>query len=116
MLLILGSLTAGAIVPYTTYTYSYHGMMQESPAAYVPLKQITTSTLIYSLSADGSASDNAKQKYGANGSELVFADTSLKHLPFLKSIHNRYFTFGTFSSSSFVSSQKICVIGLKFSS
>ncbi len=77
MLLILGSLTAGAIVPYTTYTYSYHGLMQESPAAYVPLKQITTASLIYSLSADGGASDNAKQKYGAGGSVVDFTLTTL---------------------------------------
>ena len=69
LLLIIGSLTAGAIVPYATYTYSYHGLMQESPAAYVPLKQITTNTLIYSLSAEGKLTIpfSATQNYVAGG-------------------------------------------------
>ncbi len=61
---VLGSLTAGAIVPYTTYTYSVYGVIQESPAAYVPLQVIDTASLLYSLSDEGGASSNAKLKYG----------------------------------------------------
>ncbi|MBE6578339.1 MAG: hypothetical protein E7651_00855 [Ruminococcaceae bacterium] len=64
LVLMLGSITAGANVPYTTYTYGVTNMIQESPAAYVPLTLIDSASLKFSLSAEGGASDNAKIKYG----------------------------------------------------
>lgn len=35
-LLMILSVSAGAIVPYTTYTYNVSGIQQNSPHAYVP--------------------------------------------------------------------------------
>ena len=61
--LMLGSLPVFAKVPYNTYTYSYGGAVQLSPAAYVPQQVVNSASLLYSLTAAGSANANAKIKY-----------------------------------------------------
>ena len=73
LVLMLGSLTVGAIIPYTTYTYGVTNMIQISPAAYVPLTKIDTASLKYSLTEAGGASDNAKIKYGETFGTLSLA-------------------------------------------
>ena len=60
---LIGTLSASAGVPYSSYTYSYGGNVQLSPAAYVPQQVVNTASLLYSLSAEGSAGANAKIKY-----------------------------------------------------
>lgn len=62
--LLLGTVTVSAYVPYATYTYGIGGMIQKSPAAYVPVQVIDSASLKYSLSDDGGASINAKLNYG----------------------------------------------------
>lgn len=68
LIMLVGTISASAITPYTTYTYSVdtsgrnHGM-QRSPDAYTPVKVVDSTTLLDSLSLDGGASDNAKQLY-----------------------------------------------------
>ena len=79
LIVTIGSVTAGALVPYSTYTYGVGRRMQRSPAAYFPVKQITSQTLLYSLSDEGGASSNAKLKYadtftGLNGPTDIFVD------------------------------------------
>ena len=64
LVVLIGAIPAGAIVPYTTYTYNVHGVMATSPHAYVPLCVINESSLKFSLTEKGGASDNAKQLYG----------------------------------------------------
>lgn len=64
IILLFGTVSAGAIVPYTSYTYDVSGSMQRSPHAYVPELQITTSTLKASVGENGNASINAKILYG----------------------------------------------------
>lgn len=59
---------AGAIVPYSTYTYSYEGNRLPSPHAYVPLTVVDSSSLLASLEEGGGASDNAKIQYAGNDS------------------------------------------------
>ena len=56
IILLFGTVSAGAIVPYTSYTYDVSGSMQRSPHAYVPELQITTSTLKASVGENGNAS------------------------------------------------------------
>ena len=51
LVLMLGSVTVGAIVPYATYTYGVTPMIQRSPAAYVPLTKIDTASLNFSLTS-----------------------------------------------------------------
>lgn len=63
LVLLTGAVTASATVPYSTYTYSYSGNVQMSPAAYVPQEVVNTASLLYSLGADGKAGSNAKIKY-----------------------------------------------------
>ena len=70
LIMLIGTISASAITPYTTYTYDYDGIMQMSPDAYTPVKVVDTRTLVNSLSADGGASDNAKLKYGSIASTL----------------------------------------------
>ena len=65
--MLFGVITASAVIPYSTYTYSYYGKRLPSPHAYVPLTVINSRSLSESLSEDGGASDNAKILYGANG-------------------------------------------------
>lgn len=66
LLMLIGTVSASAITPYTTYTYNYDGEMQLSPNAYTPVKVIDSNTLISSLGEDGGAGNNAKQLYGAS--------------------------------------------------
>lgn len=66
LLMLIGTISASAITPYTTYTYNYDGRMQLSPNAYTPVKVIDSNTLISSLGEDGGAGNNAKQLYGAS--------------------------------------------------
>ena len=63
LVMLIGTISASAITPYTTYTYNVDGDMQRSPDAYTPLKVIDTATLKESLSLEGGASQNAKDKY-----------------------------------------------------
>ncbi len=87
LLMLIGTISASAITPYTTYTYNYDGRMQLSPNAYTPVKVIDSNTLISSLGEEGDAGDNAKQLYGSsaetkvtiNGPKDIFVD-ELNHL------------------------------------
>lgn len=45
VLTVLGAFPAGAIIPYSTYTYDIDGNYVESPHAYVPYEVITSATL-----------------------------------------------------------------------
>ena len=71
LIMLIGTISASAITPYTTYTYDYDGFMQMSPDAYTPVKVIDTRTLVNSLSEEGGASDNAKLKYASIASTLA---------------------------------------------
>lgn len=85
--------SAGAIVPYTTYTYDVNGEMQKSPDAYVPLQVIDSQWIIDSFS---NASDLIKQKYDfateinkpMNTPTDVFVD-DLNHVYIADSVNNR---------------------------
>ena len=44
-IMVLGAIPAGAIIPYSTYTYDIDGNYVESPHAYVPYEVITSATL-----------------------------------------------------------------------
>ncbi len=63
-LIVLSSsiFTADALVPYTSFTYSVTGSMQQSPNAYVPLTNITSKTIKDSYL--NSTDENLKAKYG----------------------------------------------------
>lgn len=65
LFVMIGSLTVGAAVPYTTYTYGRNGYLLECPAAYVPVSVINGKSLQYSLSAEGDAGANAKLLYSS---------------------------------------------------
>ncbi len=67
LIMLIGTISASAITPYTTYTYSVDGKMQRSPDAYTPVKVINSDVLSASLAADGGASANAKYLYGPSG-------------------------------------------------
>ncbi len=67
LIMLIGTISASAITPYTTYTYSVDGKMQRSPDAYTPVKVIDSKDLSASLAADGGASANAKYLYGPSG-------------------------------------------------
>lgn len=45
VVLVVGSLPAGAIIPYSTYTYDIDGEYVESPHAYVPYEVIDSKTI-----------------------------------------------------------------------
>jgi DNA-binding beta-propeller fold protein YncE len=84
LIMLVGTISASAITPYTTYTYSINGTMQLSPHAYTPEKVIDARRLNDSLKPDGGASDNAKLLYGNTTIELkgpkdIFVD-GLNHL------------------------------------
>ncbi len=64
LIMLIGTISASAITPYTTYTYNVDGKMQRSPDAYTPVKVIDSGTLTASLGNGGGASDNAKLEYG----------------------------------------------------
>ena len=63
LFVMIGSLSVGAAVPYTTYTYGRNGSLLECPAAYVPVTVINGKSLQYSLSDEGGAGANAKLLY-----------------------------------------------------
>ena len=66
LIMLVGTISASAITPYTTYTYGVDGKMQRSPDAYTPDRIINTKTLLASLQADGGATSNAKLLYAPN--------------------------------------------------
>ncbi len=45
LLMIVGSIPVGAIIPYSTYTYDIDGNYVESPHAYVPYETISSATI-----------------------------------------------------------------------
>ena len=45
LILIVGSVPAGAIIPYSTYTYDIDGNYVESPHAYTPYETISSATI-----------------------------------------------------------------------
>ena len=45
LVMVLGTVNVGAIIPYSTYTYDIDGNYVEAPHAYVPYEVITSSTL-----------------------------------------------------------------------
>lgn len=45
LLMIVGTIPTGAIIPYSTYTYDIDGNYVESPHAYVPYETISSATL-----------------------------------------------------------------------
>ena len=65
VILLISSVSAGAITPYTTYTYNVNGEMAQSPHAYVPDRQINSDTIRDGLSS-GKGSVNASVKYEAD--------------------------------------------------
>ena len=71
LIMLIGTISASAITPYTTYTYNYDGRMQLSPDAYTPVKVVDTETLVDSLGKDGGASENAKIQYGATAATNI---------------------------------------------
>ncbi len=84
LIMLVGTISASAITPYTTYTYSINGEMQLSPHAYTPEKVIDSKILNDSLKSEGGASDNAKLLYGNTTIELkspkdIFVD-ELNHV------------------------------------
>lgn len=84
LVMLIGTISASAITPYTTYTYNVDGKMQRSPDAYTPLKVVDTATLKASLELNGGASQNAKDKYqkvfvGLNQPKDIFVD-ELNHV------------------------------------
>ncbi|MBE6692805.1 MAG: hypothetical protein E7586_05750 [Ruminococcaceae bacterium] len=74
LIMLVGTVSASAITPYTTYTYGVDGKMQRSPDAYTPVKVINSTTLLESLGPDGGASSNAKLMY-ANTEAFTGLDT-----------------------------------------
>ncbi len=73
LIMLIGTISASAITPYTTYTYSVDGKMQRSPDAYTPVKVVNGEVLLDSLKPDGKASANAKYLYGPSGtSDMKF--------------------------------------------
>lgn len=84
LIMLVGTISASAITPYTTYTYSINGTMQLSPHAYTPEQVIDARRLNDSLKPEGGASDNAKLLYGNTTIELkgpkdIFVD-GLNHV------------------------------------
>lgn len=84
LIMLIGTISASAITPYTTYTYSIQGQMQLSPDAYTPVRVIDSRILNASLKPDGGASDNAKLLYAGTTIELkspkdIFVD-ELNHI------------------------------------
>ncbi len=73
LIMLVGTISASAITPYTTYTYGVDGKMQRSPDAYTPEKVITSRTLLESLMPDGGATSNAKLLYApkSDGSDAA---------------------------------------------
>ena len=90
LIMLIGTISAGAITPYTTYTYSVEGKMQRSPDAYTPVKIVDSEILLNSLQADGGASSNAKYLYGPNGKDVVFAGLKNPKDIFVDDLNNLY--------------------------
>lgn len=61
--LLLGSIGASAIVPYTTYTYDVNGEMVESPPAYVPDTVINSNSVTEKFNRGDN--ENASSRYTA---------------------------------------------------
>ena len=62
------SVSAGAIVPYTTYTYNVSGVQQNSPHAYVPQQVISSASIEQGLA--NRVNEIASDKYGENFLDL----------------------------------------------
>lgn len=67
-LLMILSVSAGAIVPYTTYTYNVSGIQQNSPHAYVPQQVISSASIKQGLA--NRVNEIASDKYGENFLDL----------------------------------------------
>ena len=67
-LLMIFSVSAAAIVPYTTYTYNVDGMQQNSPHAYVPQQVISSASIKQGLA--NRVNEIAADKYGENFLDL----------------------------------------------
>ena len=67
-LLMILSVSAGAIVPYTTYTYNVSGVQQNSPHAYVPQQVISSASIKQGLA--NRVNEIASDKYGENFLDL----------------------------------------------
>lgn len=61
IVMLLGSISASAIVPYTTYTYDVNGKMVQSPHAYVSSSLITANSVLKKFEAG--ANKNASSLY-----------------------------------------------------
>ncbi len=68
VLMLFGSITAGALTPYTSYTYDVNGEMVKSPDAYVPDRVINSASIIKKLN-DGE-NENASALYTADDFQL----------------------------------------------
>ncbi len=80
LVMFFGTISASAIVPYTSYTYNVYGVMATSPHAYVPHVVVNTATLLESLTEEGGASDNAKAMHGPNSDDPFVALESPKDI------------------------------------
>ncbi len=66
--LLLGTIGASAITPYTTYTYDVNGEMVESPHAYEPNGVINASSILAGLNSG--ENENASSRYSATDASL----------------------------------------------
>ncbi len=66
--MLLGCISASAIVPYTTYTYDVNGKMVQSPHAYVSSTLITANSVLKQFEAG--ANENASSMYTSD--QLAF--------------------------------------------
>lgn len=64
VVMLLGSITASAITPYTTYTYDVNGKMVQSPHAFVPDDTLITSDTLVQKLEEGQ-NENASHLYTA---------------------------------------------------
>ncbi len=88
--LAFGSISAQALVPYTTYTYDVFGEMTESPDAYVPLESINSETISKSITeANVHNGKYTVEQFGVLGTiGDIFVD-NLNHLYLADTGNNR---------------------------
>lgn len=80
--MLVPSLTASALVPYTTYTYGVNGLMQTSPHAYDPTLVISSATIKKGL--DDNVNDQATLKYGETWKDISkLADVCVDNLGYV---------------------------------
>ncbi len=63
LVMLLGSISASAVTPYTTYTYDVNGKMVESPHAFVPDTLITQASIVKKL--EDKMNENGSSQYTA---------------------------------------------------